>query len=53
MLTLFARHSLVDLRVKAEGDIEVEEGDGTRYLVRMTLRHDRADSLPLAADRAP
>ncbi len=33
--------------------LEVEEGNGTRYLVRMKLRHDRADSPPLAADRAP
>jgi two-component sensor histidine kinase len=33
--------------------LEVEEGNGTRYRVRMKLRRERLDSLPLGADRAP
>jgi two-component sensor histidine kinase len=33
--------------------LELHEGNGTRYVVRMKLRHDRLDSPPLGADRAP
>ncbi|MBV8911521.1 MAG: sensor histidine kinase, partial [Acetobacteraceae bacterium] len=33
--------------------LEVQEGNGTRYLVRMKLRRDRLDTAPLGADRAP
>ena len=33
--------------------LDVQEGNGTRYVVRMKLRRDRVDSPSLGADRAP
>ena len=33
--------------------LAMQEGPGTRYVVRMKLRRERFDSLPLGTDRAP
>ena len=33
--------------------LTLQEGDGTRYVVRMKLRRERLDSLPLGTERAP